>query len=86
VDGVIVRLAALIATLLAGVVELRLLSRRDIPCVTWFMGLLALAVWIAGPFTRVRVIVAGGVVILGTFALHAFYRRRQSSAKHSRAE
>ena len=59
----------------SGCFEAFVLRMRDLATLTWFMTLLALAIWVGYSLTLASELAAGAVFISG-FALIIIYRRR----------
>ena len=59
----------------SGCFEAFVLRMRDLATLTWFMALLALAIWVGYSLTLASEL-AAGVVFISGFALIIIYRRR----------
>ena len=58
----------------SGYFEAAVLKARGLACVTWFLGLGALAAWIAYPWTPFRICAAALVFLSGLLLMVAYYR------------
>lgn len=63
--------------------EVVFLKRKDLACLTWFWGLMVLAIWIVYPLTLIRVCVGTIVSAVGLFFLYRYYiRSKKESNQH----
>lgn len=75
-DSPVVHGAAIIVLFfLSGYFDFKVLESRGLACATWFTGLLALCVYIGHPWTTLRLIASGIVLVIGFVLLVRFYER-----------
>ena len=68
------RILLLIAFLVLGFFEAFVLKLRNTASVTWIIGLLALAFWIAYPLSAARFLVGSIVFVVGLALVITYYR------------
>ena len=59
--------------LISGLFDAQGLKRKGLACVTWSMGLVALALWIASGLTPARICAAAAVFVSGLALMTAYY-------------
>ena len=73
---VVSRVLVLAVIFMSGYLDVALLGRRDLACVTWFGGLVALTGWIAYPWSPARIVGGALVFLIGIVSMVVYCRRR----------
>jgi len=66
---------ALAVFFLSGYFDFKVLESRGLACATWFTGLLAVCVYVGHPWTTLRLIMSGIMLVTGFILLVRFYER-----------
>jgi len=70
------RVLVLAAIFGSGYFDAVVLKSKDLACATWFMGLAALAIWIAYPLTTSRILLGAAVLVSGLVLMIIYYRKQ----------
>jgi hypothetical protein len=68
------RVLALALLFASGLFDAAILKKKGLACVTWFMGIVALTVWISHSWTTASILAGAVVLASGVIVLIVYYR------------